>query len=120
MLIVKKLPAEKYSRLREIFDKEFDSDEPEPENSDIFVAYEGGKMTGFILVESIKVIGQLYVVPEKRNNASHTVKELVRCVQLKYDGKEVVAAVASEPRFRKLYESLGMHKIFGDFYRKNI
>ena len=37
-----------------------------------------------------------------------------------FDGKEVVGAVASEPRFKKLYESLGMQKIFGDFYRKNI
>lgn len=120
MLLVKKLPDDKYSRLREIFEDEFDSDLPEPKNTDIFVAYDHGRMTGFVLVEDVKVIGQLYVVPEKRNNASHTVRELVRCIREKYDGKAVVGAVASEPRFKKLYESLGMYKIFGDFYRKNI
>jgi hypothetical protein len=120
MLLVKKLPPEKYSRLREIFDDEFESDLPEPHNSDIFVAYDGGKMVGFVLSERVQMLGQLYVVPEKRNNTIEITKELLSSLREKYDGKEVVGAVASEPRFKKLYESLGMQKIFGDFYRKNI
>lgn len=120
MLIVKKLPPDKYSRLRDIFENDADSDLPKPDNSDIFVAYESGKMVGFVLAEDIKMVGQIYIVPEKRNNSRKIVGEMIRSLREKYDGKAVVGAVASEPRFRKLYESLGMHKIFGDFYRKNI
>jgi hypothetical protein len=119
-MIVKKLKAEDYPRLKRIFADEFDSDLPDPSNSEIFVSYEDGKLTGFVLAEKVVILGQIYTVPEKRNNSSKIVQSLLNFVRERYDGKQVVGAVASESRFENLYRAFGMQKIEGQFYRKNL
>lgn len=120
MIITKPLKPDQYGRLKEIFARDFDSDLPLPENSEILVAYEEGKMQGFILIETVQVIGQIYVIPEKRNNSSGIVQNMLKYIRAKVAPKSVVAAVASEKRFENLYKSLGMQLIEGKFFRKNI
>lgn len=120
MIVVRKLSPEKFDRLRRVFDDEFDSDLPIPDNSEIFGAFENGKMVGFVLAERVVMIGQIYVVPEKRENSSGIVKNLLKFLQNRFDGREVVGAVASERRFEALYRAFGMQKILGTFFRKNI
>lgn len=120
MIVVKKLKPEQYSRLTDIFREDFDSDVPLPQNSDIFAAFEDGKMVGFVLAEDIKMVGQIWTLPKYRNNSIEIVAPLIRTMRDEFDGKEVVGTIASEPRFGKLFENLGMQKIDGEFYRKNI
>lgn len=120
-MIVKKLKPEQYSRLAAIFDKEFSgSDLPETHNSEILVAYENSKMVGFILIEDIKMIGQIYVVPEKRNSSIQVIQNLVKSVKERIAPKNVVGAVASETRFEALFKAFGLQKIDGKFFRKNL
>jgi hypothetical protein len=119
-MIIKKLKPEDFGRLKRIFADEFESSLPLPENSEIFVCYEDGVMRGFLLAENIKILGQMYVVPEKRNNSGKIVQSLLNFVRERFDGKEVVGAVASESRFENLYQAFGMQKIEGKFYRKNL
>jgi hypothetical protein len=119
-MIVKKLKSEQFSRLKKVFEEEFASDLPEPQNSEILVVYEQGRMVGFMLAETIVMLGQIYVVPEKRKNSSKIVKNLLDYCKMQIAPKNVVGAVASESRFENLYKAFGMEKIFGVFYRKNL
>jgi hypothetical protein len=120
MILVKKLKPEQYGRLKGIFSDEFDSDLPEPQTSDIFAAFEDGKVVGFINCEIVRVIGQIWVEPDKRKDSTEITMKLLREVRDRYEGKENVAAVASESRFEKLYKVLGMEKIPGTLFRRNI
>lgn len=120
MIIVKKLKPEQFKRLEKIFEEEFDSDAPLPENSDIFAAFENGKLVGFVLAEQLVMIGQIFVIPEKRTGSTEVSRELLKELRKRFEGKEVIGAIASEPRFGNLYKALGMQKISGDFYRRNI
>ncbi len=118
--MIKLLPPRFWHQLEDIFQDEFDSDLPDV-NSDaeIFMSANDGKRTGFILVEPVKMIGQIYIYPEFREqNVAKNAGEMVKFMQKRYDGTPV-GCVASEPRFEKLYRRLGMEKIDGVFYRKN-
>lgn len=120
MIVIRRLPADKYERLKRIFREEFDSDLPEPENSEIFVAIDDGKLAGFVLAEDIKMVGQIYAAPAYRDRSLEVVMPLIREIRDNYEGNAVVGTLASEPRFGKLYASLGMEPIAGDFWRRNI
>jgi len=120
MLIVKKAKPEQFERFAKIFSEEFDSSLPEPDNSEILIAYENGVMKGFVLVEEVKLVGQIYVVPDERKSSSEIVKSLITFVKKTIAPKSVVGAVASERRFEHLYKAFGMQKIEGIFYRKNL
>lgn len=119
-MIAKELKPEQFGRLKKIFEDDFDSDLPQPENSQIVGVYDEGKLQGFILVETVQVIGQIWVAPEKRNNSSKIVQNMLNYIRAKVAPKSVVAAVASEPRFENLYKAFGMQKIEGKFFRKNL
>jgi hypothetical protein len=112
------LPARHWHQLEDIFDREFDSDLPEAQNAEIFMATDKGKRTGFILAEDIKMVGQIYVYPDFRKESARYAGQMVRFCQERYQGKSV-ATLASEPRFEKLYRLLGMQKIDGTVFRKN-
>jgi len=120
MVIVRKLTPEQFDRLGGIFRTEFDSDPPLIKNSEIYGAFEDGKMVAFVLCEKIVMLGQIYVVPEKRNNSSRFVQKMLSFLRDRYDNREVVGAVASESRFENLFKAFGMQGIQGKFFRKNI
>lgn len=121
MIKIEKIPASLFSAFSGVFRKEFDSDAPLPSNADIFGAFDDGdQLVGFVLAERLVMVGQIWTAPQFRDNSTEIVAPLVRTLRDKYDGKENVGAVASEPRFRKLFENLGMEKIDGEFYRKNV
>lgn len=116
--MIKPLPSRFWNQLEGIFEDEFDSDLPEEANAEIFMATEGGKRTGFILAENIKMIGQIYVYPEFRKESSKHAGQMVKYCQERY--KDIsVATLASEARFEKLYRLLGMQRIPGVLFRKN-
>lgn len=116
--MIKTLPPRFWHQLETIFGDEFDSDLPEAENAEIFIATEGGKRIGFILAEDVKMIGQIYVYPEFRKESARHAGQMVKFCQERFKGKSV-ATLASEPRFEKLYRLLGMQKIPGTLFRKN-
>lgn len=118
-MIVKELKPEQWNRLKEIFEREFDSDLPKPENSRILACFEDGKMVGFVLAEQVLMIGQIYVVPPRREKSGEIVRSLLSYIREKIAPRNVVGAVASEKRFEALYRAFGMQKIEGKFYRKN-
>ena len=120
MIIVKPAKEEQFQRFAKIFESEFESDLPLPDNSKILVAYENGVMKGFVLVEQIQLVGQIYVIPEERKSSSEIVKSLITFVKRTIAPKAVVGSVASERRFEALYKAFGMQKIEGIFYRKNL
>lgn len=116
--MITKLPARFWNQLNGIFREEFNSDLPEEDNAEIFVASEGNKRVGFILAEDIKMIGQIYVYPDFRRDSAKYASQMVKYCQEHF--KDIpVGTVASEARFEKLYKLLGMEKIEGSFFRKN-
>lgn len=120
MIIVKKLKDEQFARLKDIFREDFESEAPLPVNSEIFGAFKNGRLVGFVLCERVVIVGQVWTSPNVRNGSIEVVAPLIRAVRDEYDHKENVGCVASEPRFESLFASLGMAKIDGVFYRKNI
>jgi hypothetical protein len=117
---IRELPPEHFEKLAPIFDAEFDSDAPLPGTNRIFVAYDdGGEPVGFVRAEQLVWVGQLYVVPERRNTTTSIARSMVNFLKERFAGKCTVAAIASEPRFEKLFESFGFQKIEGTFHRRN-
>jgi hypothetical protein len=114
--MIKILPSRFWNQLEDIFEKEFDSDLPE--TGEIFISTEGSRRTGFILVEPIRMVGQIYVYEDFRKDSVKNAMKLVKHVQNLYQGSPV-GTVASEARFEKLYRLMGMDKIEGTFFRKN-
>jgi predicted GNAT family N-acyltransferase len=119
MLIVKRLKEQQFARLKDIFNDEFDSDVPETENSEILGAFEDSQLVGFVLVEDVKMIGQIWTRPDKRNDSVNIVQALLKQLREKYEGKAVIGAVASQKRFVNLYRSLRFQRIAGEFFRRN-
>lgn len=120
MITIRKVPAEKFYLFKEIFEQEFNSDLPLPENSEIFCACEDGEVLGFLLAENVVMIGQIYVVPKMRKNSGKIAQSLVRFVRHHIAPTNTVGAVASETRFNNLFKSFGMQHIKGMFFRRNI
>lgn len=125
-MITKVIPPAKWKTLKiggqtieEIFDDEFDSDLPDAKVSDLIGVYDGAELVGFVLAEKIEMVGQIYVAPAKRNNASQIARNLIRYLRDNIPDGVAVGAVASETRFEALYRSLGMQKIRGNFFRRN-
>jgi hypothetical protein len=113
------VPPERFEDFTAIFDAEFDSDPPREGHSRIFACFDGDEPVGFIHAENFVLLGQLYVVPEKRNSTTSVVQAMLNFVQERFDGKACVGAVASEERFERLFAAYGMQKIEGSFHRKN-
>jgi len=111
------LPSRHWEQLKDIFDKEFDSDLPDA--GEIYISTEQGKRKGFILAEPLMMVGQIYVYPEFRNASARTAMEMVRFMNNRFRGKMPVGCIASEARFKKLYNALDMQEIDGTFFRKN-
>ena len=111
---------ENFDDLEQVFAEEFESDVPLPENTEIFGLFDGDELLSFVVAEKIILLGQLYVAPEHRKMALTIAKKMLNFLQSRYDGKEVVGAVASERRFEPLFEAYGMQRIDGTFHRKNI
>lgn len=114
---IKKLNAAQWAGLIDTFEAVFDSDLPNYEHGVIYGAFDNGKLLGFVLVEDVKVVGQIFV-KEPKNNAT-VVKKMLRYIRETIPDKQAVAAVASEPRFEMLFRSLGLQKITGTLFRRN-
>lgn len=114
-----KIPPGRWEKdLKEIFNKTFDSDLPHPDSADIYGTYNAaGRIQTFILVEKILLVGQIYSAPGE--NDRHSVKKLVDYIVNTLPDK-VVGAVASEKRFEGLFRLLGMTRIDGTFFRRNL
>lgn len=115
-----KLPSRHWQQLEKIFDEEFDSDLPPAENAEIFIANENGERLGFILKEKTEMVGLIYVYPETKKDIAKTALSLVRFIKSRAAKGTSICCVASEPRFGRLFKSLGMEKIPGDLYRINL
>lgn len=115
---IRELEAREWLRLKGIFEREFDSDLPIPQNAKIFGCFEGEKMLGFILAENVVFIGQVYVIESERTSGA--AKKMLSFVREKFSReRKPVAAVASEKRFEMLFKSLGMTEIGGKLFRRN-
>ena len=118
-LTIKELAPEHFELLRPIMEAEFDSDPPQPGTNRIFVCYDGADPVGFVRAEQLVWVGQIYIVPERRNTTTSIAKTMVNFLKDRFAGKCTVAAVASEPRVEKLFASFGFQKIDGTFHRRN-
>lgn len=113
-----KVPSSRWHTLEKIFEEEFNSDLPSADNAAIYGDYEGGKLQAFILVENIKMVGQIYSMPDNKNRQS--VQKLVNYLVETLPDGTAVGVVASEKRFEALYRLLKMQKIPGTFFRRNL
>lgn len=117
MAEIRKLEKQEWLALIPVFDKVFDSDMPDFDHGEIYGIFEDGKCVSFILIEDVKMVGQVWSRNPKNN--SNYVKSLLKFVREKIPAKQSVAAVASEPRFEMLFRTLGMQKIEGTLFRRN-
>lgn len=120
MITIREVPADKFHLFKEIFEKEFDSDLPLPENSTILAACMDGQVVGFILAEKIVMLGQIFVLPEKQHSSLQIVQQMINYISESIALTNVVGAVASEDRFTRLFKQFGMQEISGKFFRRNI
>ena len=115
-----KIPASRWNALlKDTFDEVFNSDLPDPAYADIYGEYENNQLKGFINVETIKLVGQIYVSPEAENNRQ-TARNLVNYLVDTLPEGISVGAIASETRFEGLYRMLKMSMVPGKFFRRNL
>lgn len=116
MIEVREIKPEAWAGLAELFVGEFDSALPHAEFGRFLGVYEEGKLKAFVLAERVIQIGQICSVGDGK---PEYVKALIDHLQEAYPPGISVATVASEPRFEKLYKSLGMERIPGSLWRRN-
>jgi hypothetical protein len=117
------LSPDGFPLLKEIFESEFDSDLPAPEHSCIAmaIAEDTNEPVGFILMEQVVMVGQVYIFPQARQTCGRmAARKLINFVQRLLRGKHNTCAVASEPRFARLFNNLGMHEVEGTLFRLNL
>ena len=106
------LPHERWHELEEIFRTEFDATLPNKTSSILADIDETGKIHGFVVLEFIGRIGQIY-------QGGARSREMFDFFDKQIPSGNSVIAIAHEPRFEKLCESFGMRKVEGVVYRKD-
>lgn len=106
------LPKERWPELTAIFRREFDSELPHPSATILADVDEEGEILGFLVLEFLARIGQIYQTGPKSRLMLEFFDEQVR------PGNSVIA-IASEPRFEGLCKSFGMREVEGKVFRKD-
>lgn len=110
--MLKILPHERWHELEDIFRTEFDATLPNATASILADIDEDGKIHGFVVLEFIGRIGQIY-------QGGARSREMFDFFDKQIPPGNSVIAIASEPRFEALCEKYGMRKVEGTVYRKD-
>lgn len=106
------LPTERWPELTEIFQREFDAVLPDPSASILADVDEDGEIKGFLVLEFLARVGQIY-------NPGNKSREMLEFFNKQIPPGNSVIAFADEPRFEGLCEKFGMYKIETAVYRKD-
>lgn len=110
--MIQELPKERWPELTEIFAREFDAILPDPTSTILADVDEDGTIKGFMVVEFLWRLGQIWQTGGKT-------REMFDQVDLNMPPGNSVIAIASEPRFEGLCKMYGMRQIEGTIYRKD-
>lgn len=117
MIEIRELSPDTWKHFEDIFREEFGSDLPPETHAQFFGIYDDDSFKGFILCEDVKFIGQIFMFDASDDGAKYA-RALISHVRHSISPDQSVATVASEPRFEKLFRSLGMQKIAGILFRR--
>jgi hypothetical protein len=108
------LPEERWPELAEIFRTEFDSELPHRGKASIMadVDDETGEIRGFMVLEFLARIGQVYSTGGKTRRMFELIEEQIPPCSS-------VIAIASEPRFEGLCEKFQMREVEGKVFRRD-
>jgi hypothetical protein len=114
--MIELLPPEEWHQLEAIFEAEWAACLPNPEHAMIVVERDGDELIGFCILETLIRPGNFYVSERHRNNG--TVRRLVSYIEsrARASGRSFVA-LADQPRYEKLFQSLGMRAVGTAFRR---
>jgi hypothetical protein len=107
------LPESRWDELRDVFRTEFDADLPHKGKSDILADIdENGKVTGFIVLQFVAHIGQIWNTGTKSR------------MMLEFFNKQIppgntVITIADTPRLKSIAERFGMRREEGEVFRKD-
>ena len=115
--MIELLDPKEWHKLDSVFESEWDAAIPNPDHASILIEKDGDELIGFCVVETLVRPGMFYVAPNHRGNG--TVRRLIQRVQrtAKNSNRSFIA-LADEPRFEKLFRSLGMRPV-GTGFRKD-
>lgn len=115
--MIQLLPPERWPELEAIFADEWDACLPHPDHAAIVVETEDEELIGFCIIETLIRPGNFFVSPRHRGNG--TVRRLIDYVRQRAASSErSFIALADEPRYEKLFKSLGMRPV-GTGWRKD-
>lgn len=115
--MIQLLPPERWHELEAIFTDEWNAVLPDPNHDAIIVEEEDGELIGFCVIETLVRTGNFFVSEKHRGNG--TVKRLIDFVRerAQASGRSFVA-FADEPRYERLFKSLGMRPV-GTAWRRD-
>lgn len=117
--MIELLDPKEWHKLDSIFESEFNSAIPDSQHASIIADVEDGELRGFIVVESLVWVGQIYIAPNHRGNG--LTRKFIRHIEDKTrKACRSVITIASEPRFEKLFQRKKMRKVGCAVYRKEM
>jgi hypothetical protein len=107
------LPVERWDELKEVFRTEFDAELPHKGKASILAELaENGEIKGFVVVEFLARIGQIY-------NSGIKTREMLNLINEQIPPGNSVIAISSNPRFDGLCGLFGMREVEGKVFRKD-
>jgi len=115
--MIELLDPKEWPKLEGIFADEWGACLPDPKHSMIVVEKDDEELIGFCIIETLVRPGNFYVAPNHRGNG--TVKRLVEYVKTRAanSGRSFIG-LADQPRYERLFRSLGMQPV-GAAFRKD-
>jgi GNAT superfamily N-acetyltransferase len=115
-LELKKLPPSEWGQLKAVFVEEFGTDEmPDPATTEIYAAYDGGRLICFFPLETVVHAGPFWVRPAYRGTG--LAREMAEEALKLTEGREGYIT-ATRPEIEHLAEDLGLTKIKGTLWCK--
>ena len=112
MNMIALLPEERWHELEEIISDEFDSLLPNKGKANIIADFDDdGRIQSFLIAEHLLRLGQLH-------SEGNYPRELMRWTLSNIPPDTSVIAIASQPRYGRLYERLHFSPVEGQIYRR--
>lgn len=117
--MVSLIGGEERIRLFDIYDQEFDSDLPLPDQANIVAVKNGDDIEAFVTAEVLIRADSWWVKPELRNTpkAAAHIRTLYRYLIKTIPAGSSVITLAACDTHRKIFEHIGMRYVAGDVYR---
>jgi len=120
--MIELLPPDQWHKLESIFETEWAACLPDPEHAMIIAETDDGELVGFVTLESVMLVANVYVAHNHRGlKGVRTIKKLTTHIRekAKHSGRAFLMIAHRDRglRYEHFFKALGLHKLADVVYR---